>query len=240
MATRSTPRGRRPRTRPCSHPRTADVDCVRVPGLSAPFAHFVVGPEQPVHGRHTCQVTAVVEQLDVNGSRGLVDVVVAQSREALEVPARDEGVRWAEEAIERVLLLTEGLPYFLQEFGKQAWDAAEGPDAISLDDVERSIPVATAQLDDGFFRVRAGRTSNPERAYLRAMAEFGPGPVRSSAVAQLLGKKVTALGPTRDGLIRRALCYSPRWGEIAFTVPMFDRFMKRWIPDVQSVLGRSV
>lgn len=90
---------------------------------------------------------------------------------------------------------------------------------ISLDDVERSIPVSTAELDDGFFRVRAGRTSNPERAYLRAMAELGPGPVRSSAVAALLAKKTTALGPTRDGLIKRAICYSPRWGEIDFTVP---------------------
>jgi hypothetical protein len=135
------------------------------------------------------------------------------------------------------LEVTEGLPYFLQEFGKQAWDAAEGPEEITLDDVERSIPVATAELDDGFFRVRAGRTTNPERAYLRAMAELGPGPVRSSAVAGLLGKKTTALGPTRDGLIKRALCYSPRWGEIDFTVPMFDRFMKRWIPDIASVRG---
>lgn len=161
----------------------------------------------------------------------------AQSREALEVPARDEGVMWSAGALERVLEVTEGLPYFLQEFGKQAWDAAEGPEEITLDDVERSIPVATAELDDGFFRVRAGRTTNPERAYLRAMAELGPGPVRSSAVAGLLGKKTTALGPTRDGLIKRALCYSPRWGEIDFTVPMFDRFMKRWIPDIASVRG---
>ncbi|MGH9105918.1 MAG: AAA family ATPase [Acidimicrobiales bacterium] len=159
-----------------------------------------------------------------------------ESRQALEVPARDEGVHWSPRALERVLEVTEGLPYFLQEFGKQAWDAAEGPDEISLDDMERSIPVATAELDDGFFRVRAGRTSNPERAYLRAMAELGPGPVRSAAVAALLGKKTTALGPTRDGLIKRALCYSPRWGEIAFTVPMFDRFMKRWIPDPRPAL----
>jgi hypothetical protein len=78
-----------------------------------------------------------------------------------------------------------------------------------------------AELDDSFFRARTGRTTNPERAYLRAMAELGQGPVRSAEVAALLGKKVTALGPTRDGLIKKALCYSPRWGEIDFTVPMF-------------------
>ena len=90
--------------------------------------------------------------------------------------------------------------------------------------------------DDGFFRVRTGRTSNPERAYLRAMAELGPGAVRSAEVAAALGRPTSALGPTRDGLIKKALCYSPRWGEIDFTVPMFDGIMKRWIPDFESVL----
>ncbi len=155
-----------------------------------------------------------------------------QTLEAIESPATDEGVRWSGEALMRLIDVTRGYPYFLQEFGKAAWDVAEGPDAITLDDLERSIPVATAQLDDGFFRVRTGRTSDPERAYLRAMAELGPGPVRSVRVAELLGKKATALGPTRDGLLKKALCYSPRWGEIDFTVPMFDVFMKRWIPDL--------
>ena len=158
-----------------------------------------------------------------------------QAREALVVPAADEGVDWEPAALDRVLAVTEGYPYFLQEFGKRAWDAAGGPRTITDDDVARSIPVATAELDDGFFRVRTGRTSDPERAYLRAMAELGPGPVRSGEVAALLQRKTTALGPTRDGLIRKALCYSPRYGEIDFTVPLFDGFMKRWLPDLRSL-----
>jgi hypothetical protein len=160
----------------------------------------------------------------------------AQAREALVVPAADEGVTWEQEALERLIEVTQGYPYFLQEFGKQAWNVSEGPTLITEEEVVRSIPVATADLDDGFFRVRTGRTSDPERAYLRAMAELSPGPARSGDVARLLGKKTTALGPTRDGLLRKALCYSPRWGEIDFTVPMFDGFMKRWIPDFESVL----
>jgi len=154
-----------------------------------------------------------------------------EAREALVVPAADEKVQWHDAALEAVLRETQGYPYFLQEFGKQAWDAAEGPAVITAEDVERCIPVATAELDDGFFRVRTGRTSDPERAYLRAMAELGPGPVRSGEVAALLNRKTTALGPTREGLIRKALCYSPRWGEIDFTVPLFGAFMRRWIPD---------
>jgi hypothetical protein len=158
-----------------------------------------------------------------------------QAREALVLPAEDEGVRWEGAALDLVVEATAGYPYFLQEFGKQAWDAALGPAAITLDDVRHSIPVALAELDDGFFRVRSGRTSDPERAYLRAMAELGPGPVRTAAVAELLGKRPTGLTPTREALIKKALCYSPRWGEIDFTVPMFDRFMRRWIPDMRSL-----
>ena len=150
--------------------------------------------------------------------------------DALVIPARDEEVIWADDALAKVIEVTKGYPYFLQEFGKQAWDIATGPTSITLDDVERSIPVALAELDDGFFRVRTGRTSDPERSYLRAMAELGPGPVKSGDVARLLGRTSASLGPTRDDLLRKALCYSPRWGEIQFTVPLFDEFLKRWIP----------
>lgn len=150
--------------------------------------------------------------------------------EALTAPARDEGVSWQAEALAYLRRVTQCYPYFLQEFGKAAWDAADGPRRISFDDVERSVPVAVAALDDGFFRVRIGRRNDTERLYLRGMAELGPGPVRSAEVAALLGKTTSALAPTRDVLIKRAICYSPRWGEIDFTVPLFGEFMKRWLP----------
>lgn len=152
--------------------------------------------------------------------------------EALATPARDEGVDWDDDALGLVLDVTRCYPYFLQEFGNAAWDVADGPDRITLDDVERCLPLAIAELDDGFFRVRAERTTDSERTYLRAMAELGPGPARSAEVAAMLGKRTNALAPTRDTLIKRAMCFSPRWGEIDFTVPMFDEFMKRWIPEV--------
>ncbi len=157
--------------------------------------------------------------------------------EALVLPATDEGIEWELGALDLAIEASRGYPYFLQEFGKQAWEVADGPSTISRGDVERCIPVATAELDDGFFRVRTGRTSDPERAYMRAMAELGSTAVRTGDVAALLGKKPTAVGPTRDGLIKKALCYSPRWGEIAFTVPMFDEFLKRWIPDLSTLKG---
>ncbi len=154
----------------------------------------------------------------------------AQAIEALQTPVLDEGVTWTANALELVIETTECFPYFLQQFGQQAWDVANGPTTITVADVARSIPVATAQLDDGFFRVRTRSTSDGERAYLRAMAELGPGPVRTSDVAAALGKGPQGVGPVRETLIKKALCYSPRYGEIAFTVPLFDAYMKRWIP----------
>ena len=131
----------------------------------------------------------------------------------------------------RLYEVTQGYPYFVQAVATQAWDVAEeGSKVIRLSDVERSLPLALAELDDGFFRVRTGRTSDPERAYLRAMAELGPGLVRSADVATLLRKKTTQLAPVRDTLIKKAICFSPRFNELGFTAPMFDQFVKRWIP----------
>lgn len=154
----------------------------------------------------------------------------ADATRALVDPASAEGARWEEAALDRILSLTEGYPYFIQEFGKEVWDLADGPDVITVSDVERAVPLTLAELDGGFFQVRTGRLSDQERIYLRAMAELGPGPMKSASIARLLGKDTTTLGPVRDRLLKKALCYSPRWGELGFTVPMFDQFMKRWVP----------
>jgi hypothetical protein len=152
------------------------------------------------------------------------------AEDALTTPAADEGVRWQPAALERVIATTDGFPYFLQAFGKVAWDFADGPDEITLDDIVRSLPIAIAELDDGFYRVRAERTNDTECAYLRAMAALGPGLIKSADVAGLLRRTTNSLAPTRDQLIKQALCYSPRFGEIDFTVPLFGDFMKRWLP----------
>ena len=151
-----------------------------------------------------------------------------QAREALATPATDEGATWQPDALDRVVDITEGYPYFLQEFAKQAWDVAAGPDTLTLADVEAAIPLAVDELDTGFFRVRIDRTTDSERSYLAAMASLGAGPYLSGEVAAAMGKTTTQVGPHRDTLIKRGLCFSPRHGVIAFTVPMFDQFIRRW------------
>jgi hypothetical protein len=151
----------------------------------------------------------------------------ADAARALAKPAENEGAQWTSDAIERVISETQGYPYFLQEFGKQAWNVAVGPE-ISVEDVTNAVVLAVDDLDRGFFRARIDRTTDAERDYLRAMAALGgPGPYKSGEVSRQMGKKTAQTGPVRDSLIKRGLCHAPRHGEIAFTVPMFDEFVRR-------------
>lgn len=151
------------------------------------------------------------------------------ARAALEVPARELDVTFEATATALILEATEGYPYFLQEWGKHAWDVAEAS-PITRGDVEVASKAATAALDESFFRVRFDRLTPSEKRYLRAMAELGRGPHRSGDIATVLERKVTALGPTRNQLIAKGMIWSPSHGDTAFTVPMFDSFMRRIMP----------
>lgn len=158
---------------------------------------------------------------------GPLDVEAAHR--ALERPAAELGVDFADGAIARIVDATEGYPYFLQEWGKHAWDVAKAS-PITLADVEAASITATAALDESFFRVRFDRLTPNEKRYLRAMAELGPGPHRSGDIAALMQRKVTSLSPIRNQLIAKGMVWSPNHGDTAFTVPMFDRFMRRIMP----------
>jgi hypothetical protein len=158
---------------------------------------------------------------------GPLDVTAA--RDAIEVPAAALGVRFEPAATEAIIAATEGYPYFLQEWGKHAWDVAKGS-PITVADVERAAREAVAALDESFFRVRFDRLTLAEKRYLRAMAALGPGPHRSGDIADTLGRKVTAMGPIRAQLIDKGMVWSPNHGDTAFTVPMFDAYLRRILP----------
>lgn len=153
----------------------------------------------------------------------------AEAAIAIVKPADDEGVKFEAEAVGLVVDQTRGYPYFLQEWGKHAWDVAE-QSPITKMDVERATGEAVAALDESFFRVRFDRLTPAEKKYLRAMAELGAGPHRSGDIAEKLRRRVTALGPTRNSLIAKGMIWSPNHGDTAFTVPLFDEFMKRIMP----------
>jgi hypothetical protein len=155
------------------------------------------------------------------------------SRDAAELaivkPVRDEGADITDEAVAKIVETTDRYPYFLQEWGKHAWDVAE-TSPITVDDVEAATKETIAALDASFFRVRFDRLTPSEKRYLRAMAELGRGPHRSGDIAQELGRKVTALAPLRSQLINKGMIWSPSHGDTAFTVPLFDGFMHRIMP----------
>jgi hypothetical protein len=151
------------------------------------------------------------------------------ARNAVVAPTKNLGVDYEEQAIQHILEKTKGYPYFLQEWGKHCWQAAEGS-PITLSDALFATQTAVTELDSSFFRVRFDRLTPSEKKYLRAMAELGPGTQRSGDISLLLKKEVQAVAPVRASLIKKGMVYSPSHGDNAFTVPLFDEFMKRVIP----------
>lgn len=145
---------------------------------------------------------------------------------ALKAPAGREGVVFEKDAIDSVIRLTQGYPYFLQEWGYHAWNIAERS-PISRQDVAFANGTALKNLDESFFRVRFDRLTPREKDYLFAMAGLGPGPHRSGDIAASLGVAVESIAPVRSSLIRKGMVFSPAHGDTAFTVPLFDEYLKR-------------
>lgn len=156
----------------------------------------------------------------------------ADARRAIADPAAAEGVEYEEDAIDLAVEITRGYPYFIQELGYQVWEIAE-QSPISRQDVEDAREAYEAKLDSSFFRVRLDRATPLQTAYMRAMAELGPEPQKADAVARLMGRESTQVGPTRAELIDMGLLYTPDHGYAAFTVPDFDKFMLRAVPELQ-------
>jgi hypothetical protein len=153
----------------------------------------------------------------------------ADARDAIVKPLAEQGIEIADDALRSIVDQTRGYPYFLQEWGKHAWDTATSSPITGRDVALASIS-AIAALDESFFRVRFDRLTPLEKRYLRAMAELGPGPHRSGDISEKLRRKVTSLGPTRNQLISKGMVWSPSHGDTAFTVPLFEEFMRRIMP----------
>jgi hypothetical protein len=152
------------------------------------------------------------------------------SAKALNDPVKFLGIAFTAEALNEIFHLTQGYPYFLQEWGYQCWNHASEP-KIDLALVKKTTPEVIKRLDENFFRVRFDRLTTSEKNYLRAMATLGPNAHRSGEIATALGVKISSLGPVRAKLIKKGMIYSPVHGEMAFTVPLFDEFMLRTMID---------
>lgn len=158
------------------------------------------------------------------------------ARKAVEEPVRAENAEIEAAALSHIAGITKGYPYFIQEWGKHTWNVATNS-PITKSDVQTASKAATEALDKNFFRVRFDRLTPREQDYLRAMAELGPGPHRSGAIAEQLESTVENMGPLRAALIRKGMIWSPAHGDTAFTVPMFDEFMRRAMPAWTPTIG---
>lgn len=148
------------------------------------------------------------------------------ARKAIRDPVEMEGASIADGALDEIYSQTRGYPYFLQEWGYNAWNVARD-DTITAKDAAAATDQSIRKLDESFFRVRFDRLTPLEREYMRYLAELGEGPQRSSDVAKAMNRNGRSLGPTRDNLIKKGMIYAPEHGQIAFTVPLFDEFMRR-------------
>ena len=150
----------------------------------------------------------------------------SDAMEAIREPVNREGAAIEAAALARIVESTQGYPYFLQEWGYQAWNIADG-DVITADIMDRVNEQATQRLDESFFRVRFDRLTPVEQRYMFAMAGLGAGPHRSGDVAAQMGRDVQSVAPHRSSLIRKGMIFSPAHGDTAFTVPMFDQYLNR-------------
>lgn len=167
--------------------------------------------------------------------------VGALDRQAAEAVLRDpsmrQGADFTVDAVDRIFEATKGYAYFLQTWGKHCWDIARGP-TVEADDVAEALPTIEHDLDQSFFRVRFDQCSPAEQRYLRGMAELGPGPHQTGDIGAALDTKSSTVAPVRKKLIGKGMIYSQRYGETAFTVPLFDRFMKRAMPEMRPYVAR--
>ncbi len=151
---------------------------------------------------------------------------------ALQEPVQKEAnIYFTDEALDEIIRVTEGYPYFLQEWGYQAWNLAV-TSPIDITVAKQATQTSIERLDKSFFRVRFDRLTPREKEYLRALAELGSDPQRSGEVAEELGLDVQNAAPLRNNLIKKGMIYSPKHGDTAFTVPLFEGFMKRIMPHI--------
>lgn len=150
---------------------------------------------------------------------------------ALGRPTEREGVVFTYKAVREIYRMTNGYPYFLQEWGYQLWNLApEGTTAITEQDVQTASARVMTRLDENFFRVRYDRLTEGEKRFMRAMAAVGDNGCSIADLAKEMGVKSQALSPVRSALIKKGMIYSPRHGILEYSVPLFGEFMRRTIP----------
>lgn len=152
---------------------------------------------------------------------------IEEAKKAIQEPIEKLNEHIENDALDEIVEYTKGYPYFLQEWGAEIWNAGIENHPITQQNVVQASKSVFSKLDNGFFNVRLDRLTNKEKDYVIAMAKLGSGPYKSGDIADYLGKKNRELGPVRAKVIEKGMIYSPSYGELDFTVPLFDDFLRR-------------
>lgn len=204
------------------------VACHQVAQRNLPM--FFVGAGLPQIAALAGNAKSYAERLFTYPVVGQLDA--SSARAALVNPAKNEGVDFHDNAIKEILRVTERYPYFIQEWGFHVWNMAP-KSPIQRVQVQEATPGVIAHLDANFFRIRFDRLTPLQQKYLRAMAELGSGPLQTGEIAATLGVEAASVATVRQQLINKGMVWSQRHGETAFTVPLFDEFMKRQMPKLE-------
>ena len=146
--------------------------------------------------------------------------------EAIVKPAQRLDVNYSTEAIDAIIDYTEGYPYFIQELCSTIWTSSNDK-CVSLKTVLECMEVTDERLDEGFFSVRYDRCTPKQKEFLIAMVRCGELPCTIANVAHFMGREVASISPFRAQLISKGMIYSAARGEVDFTVPHFDRYLRR-------------
>lgn len=156
------------------------------------------------------------------------------ARDAIVKPAEPLEGSYTEEALRRIIQETQGYPYFIQELCSAIWEElAPEQTVIDIDDVEHAIVKFYENLDLGFYKLRYDRCTHKEKIFIFAMAKCKKLPCSISNVAKMMESEVASISPYRAQLINKSVIYATGYAEIDFTVPGFDRFLKRVNPELQ-------
>lgn len=184
---------------------------------------IIGGAGLPPVGRVLSEARSYAERLFSIRPVGPLDA--DSTRAAFARPAADAGVAIDADALDALVEISEGYPFFVQVYGKHAWDLAEDS-PITLSDVELAKPRAYSELVHSFFQPRYERATMAERRYLHALADLGVEPAPSADVAAKLGASPSRVSPQRDSLLDKGLIYAPDRGLLALTVPHMARYLR--------------
>lgn len=152
----------------------------------------------------------------------------AAAAAAVAGPAAEVGVTWTPAALQAIAAEAQGFPYLLQVLAHATWEVAKPSgtgEVLDVDQVRAGLPLADDQLTS-MYAARWAAATELERQIMAVMAQVGTPTVTRAEIAAALGRPTQALGVPRERLIDKGIIEPAGRGEVRFTMPGFDRYIR--------------